>query len=333
MASLLLGIETCLYLSNRMQEYMKYLASLPATLARENFESCLVEFHALILGFLGTALRSFEKNSLGRGFEAFWRIEDVSNFDDKCYKMANRAEIEARNCDRDLNAVDRAAAHRHQDDLQKGLTQLENLRAMQDRLGNTTNKIDRKLDESRDDHLLRTIFNVGDAAYNSADTKRRHRTCLHETRVDVLGSIEQWALSGSLQYVYWLKGRAGTGKSTIALTIAEKLRQRGTMLGSFFFKRGGGDLARSRRMISTIAHQLAFQSPSLGRFICDALREDPNLGDSASLSDQYNKLLFHSLEKIRDQSAGKLTFVVVLDALDECDDADDVRLFLRLLSN
>jgi hypothetical protein len=57
-----------------------------------------------------------------------------------------------------------------------------------------------------------------------------------------------------------------------------------------------GDLARSRRMISTIAFQLAFQSRLLGSFVCDALREDPNLGDSASLSEQYHKLLLHPLQ-------------------------------------
>jgi hypothetical protein len=142
-----------------------------------------------------------------------------------------------------------------------------------------------------------------------------------------------WTTDNSSQYIFWLKGRAGTGKSTIALTVAQSLDERGVTLASFFFKRGGGDLARSRKMISTIAFQLAFQSSLLSGFICDALRKDPNLGASASLSEQYNKLLLHPLQKVQQSATGSLSFAVVLDALDECDDFDDVRLLLRLLGN
>jgi hypothetical protein len=142
-----------------------------------------------------------------------------------------------------------------------------------------------------------------------------------------------WTTGNSSQYIFWLKGRAGTGKSTIALTVAQSLDERGATFASFFFKRGGGDLARSRKMISTIALQLAFQSSLLSGFVCDALRKDPNLGGSASLSEQYHKLLLHPLQKVQQSATGSLSFVVVLDALDECDDFDDVRLLLRLLGN
>ena len=193
-------------------------------------------------------------------------------------------------------------------------------------------KIDRLSGKNQNEQLLRTISHVGDAAYTSYQNQR-HRPCLSETRTALLKDITTWATSNSNQYIYWLKGRAGTGKSTIALTIAQLLHQRRTILASFFFKRGGGDLARSRKMVSTIAFQLAFQSSLLGRFICDALREDPHLGDSASLSEQYHKLLLHPLQKIQKSAPGSCSFVAVLDALDECDDVDDVQLFLRLLGN
>jgi hypothetical protein len=142
-----------------------------------------------------------------------------------------------------------------------------------------------------------------------------------------------WTTGNSSQYIFWLKGRAGTGKSTIALTIAQSLNQQGALLASFFFKRGGGDLAHSRKAISTIVFQLAFQSSLLGSFVCEALREDPNLGASASLSEQYRKLLLQPLQRAQKSAAGSLSLVVVLDALDECDDFDDVHLLLRLLGN
>lgn len=86
-------------------------------------------------------------------------------------------------------------------------------------------------------------------------------------------------------------------------------------------------------MVSTIAFQLAIRSSLLGNFICEALQEDPNLGDSASLSQQFNKLLLHPLRMFQKSAAGPRSFVVVLDALDECDDFNDVRLLLRLLGD
>ena len=142
-----------------------------------------------------------------------------------------------------------------------------------------------------------------------------------------------WTTCNSNQYIFWLKGRAGTGKSTIALTVAQSAEQQSAILASFFFKRGGGDLARSRKVVSTIVFQLAIQSGLLGSFICDALREDPNLGDSASLSEQYHKLLLHPLQRVQNTASGSPLFLVVLDALDECDDFNDVRLLLRLIGN
>jgi hypothetical protein len=65
----------------------------------------LVEFHVLILRFLADAIRSYQKGSIARGYEAFWRIEDVSSFENECNKMASHVEIEASNCDRDLSAL------------------------------------------------------------------------------------------------------------------------------------------------------------------------------------------------------------------------------------
>lgn len=115
-----------------------------------------------------------------------------------------------------------------------------------------------------------------------------------------------WTTENSSQYIFWLKGGAGTGKSTIALTIAQSLNQQGALLASFSFKRGGGDLAHSRKVISTIVHQLAFQSGLLGGSVCEALREDPHLGESASLSEQYHRLLLHPLQRAQKSAAGSL---------------------------
>ena len=86
-------------------------------------------------------------------------------------------------------------------------------------------------------------------------------------------------------------------------------------------------------MISTLVFQLAIQSRSFGSFVCDALREHPSLGDSASLSKQFDELLLRPLQRIQNSATGVPSFVVVLDALDECDDFHDVRLLLGRLGD
>lgn len=146
--------------------------------------------------------------------------------------------------------------------------------------------------------LLDKILHIGDAAYDSYET-RRHRVCLTNTRVDLLREITDWATGNSSQYIFWLRGLAGTGKSTIALTIAKLLDRPGTVLASFFVKRDSSDLSRSQSMLGTIVYQLAFRSRLFGGFVCDALREYPGLGDAASLFQQYDKLLLRLLQRAR----------------------------------
>lgn len=66
----------------------------------------------------------------------------MSTFEDKCQKMASRAEIEASNCDQDLSAVDRATAQQHQKDLRQVLKQLEDMHLIQTGIDKLETKLD-----------------------------------------------------------------------------------------------------------------------------------------------------------------------------------------------
>src|SRR5271168_2218569 len=107
MAALITGLKTALYMINRLKTYMDYLWDLPETQTRANLETALTEFHALILQFLARAIQTYQKNSLTRAFDAFWKPEEVRGFEDKCDKIAARVEIEASNCDRTLSSRER----------------------------------------------------------------------------------------------------------------------------------------------------------------------------------------------------------------------------------
>ncbi len=64
------------------------------------------------------------------------------------------------------------------------------------------------------------------------------KTCAEGTREGVLLAIQNWATSEDegQEHIFCLNGLAGTGKSTIATTIAKWARdEEGILGGSFFF--------------------------------------------------------------------------------------------------
>jgi hypothetical protein len=91
-----------------------------------------------------------------------------------------------------------------------------------------------------DGSLLRLLPYAAQAVFNSSDTQH-DPLCLPDTRIDVLEQIRAWADGTNKKCIFWLNGFAGTGKSTIARTIARKYYDQNRLGGSFFFSRGGGD--------------------------------------------------------------------------------------------
>ena len=71
---------------------------------------------------------------------------------------------------------------------------------------------------------------------------------------------------------------AGTGKSTIARTVARIYHEQGSLGGNFFFSRGVGELDHATRFVSTVALQLADVSPPLRRHVCEAIDKHPGIG-------------------------------------------------------
>ena len=71
MAALLTGLETALYMSNRLQVYLGYFLRLPTSNAASNFEEVLIRFYATILDFLSRAIHTFQQSSATRAFKLF----------------------------------------------------------------------------------------------------------------------------------------------------------------------------------------------------------------------------------------------------------------------
>jgi len=171
------------------------------------------------------------------------------------------------------------------------------------------------------------------AAFNSFD-RRHDPLCLDNTRVDILENIRQWASRQDDKNIFWLNGLAGTGKSTISRTIAREFYDQKSLgvsrLGaSFFFSKGGGDVGHAGKFFTSLALQLAATSPSLKQHICEAIAEN-SLIANLTLRDQWRQLILQPLSKIKTFPHPSL--VIVVDALDECDDANDVRIIVQLFA-
>ncbi|KAL5365099.1 WD40 repeat-like protein [Aspergillus floccosus] len=153
--------------------------------------------------------------------------------------------------------------------------------------------------------------------------------CLQGTRAELLQKIMEWSNSPSQKFLFWLQGMAGTGKSTIARTVARSLKNTNRLGASFFFKRGEGNRGNAKKFFPTLTRQLMLWNPKLRPGVQRALDNDPDIG-SQSLWEQFDKLLLRPVLSL-DQSGKPKTAVVVIDALDECEHDKDIRNIIRLL--
>jgi NACHT domain len=130
--------------------------------------------------------------------------------------------------------------------------------------------------------------------------------------------------------IFWLNGLAGTGKSTIARTVARRFFEQKRLGASFLFSKGGGDVGNAGKFFTSLAVQLAYAVPPLQTHIRDAVRERSNVA-SLSLTDQWCQLILSPFSKLQNNNS-QSSYIIIVDALDECEDDNNVRIILRLLA-
>lgn len=102
----------------------------------------------------------------------------------------------------------------------------------------------------------------------------------------------------------------------------------GHLCASFFFKRGEGDRGSSAKLFTTIAAQLATKKPAIAPYIKNAIDADPAIG----LKEQFDKLILQPLSTVSANAGKAESLVIVIDALDECDLEDEVKLIIHNFS-
>jgi NACHT domain len=165
------------------------------------------------------------------------------------------------------------------------------------------------------------------AAFDSKNNK--HDQCLKGTRTRLLKEIEDWSKEANAKNIFWLKGVAGTGKSTIARTVAYKFAEQNSLGASFFFLRGKEDRGNARLFVTTLARQLSEQQPTLRQYIRQAMVDRSTIADK-DLNEQWTHLIIGPLSQVKGGVPPILIFVI--DALDECGDKTDIRNILHLVT-
>jgi hypothetical protein len=149
------------------------------------------------------------------------------------------------------------------------------------------------------------------------------------TRQEVIGRITEWIDGPSDQPICWLYGAAGSGKSAISKTVAGRCAGMNRLGASFFFLRGAGRRSKITNFIPTLAYHLAFSVPATKSYIESVLRSDHHI-THRSLERQFQKLI---IEPVRSVDPRIPTTVIVIDALDECDDKQMIADFIEIVAH
>ncbi|CAE7099926.1 unnamed protein product [Rhizoctonia solani] len=167
------------------------------------------------------------------------------------------------------------------------------------------------------------------ARYDSAlSIEVSRRSCTENTRTEILGNLMKWSEDEHAANIYWMNGMAGTGKTTIAYSACTVLEARKQLAASFFCTRTSAQCRDAKRIVPTIAYQLARRSTPFRSALCKVLEEDTDVG-TGMISAQFEQLLRAPLMEAQKNMPNNL--VVVIDALDECSDPYIVELFLGIL--
>ncbi|KAI2864327.1 hypothetical protein CBS147321_4040 [Aspergillus niger] len=211
------------------------------------------------------------------------------------------------------------------DDIQKILKELENSqRVVMDSLS----VIKENVEETKQIELLKLLPLVGEATFGSLADQNKPE-CLEGTQTKILREIQTWIESPDDSQIFWLRGMAGTGKSTISRTLAAACQQGKSLIpngpplpvnvclgASFFFDRTKPGRNSVEKLFPSISNKLAYSFPDSRDKICQAILDNQSIGNQ-NLHNQWSKLISEPLLTLDKELLLPVTLVLVLDALDE----------------
>jgi len=131
----------------------------------------------------------------------------------------------------------------------------------------------------------------------------------------LLEEIEDWMTDDGRRSIFVLYGVAGIGKSTVSKTVAERADELYVLGASFFFSRDEESRKTAKSFFPTLAYQLACYDEEFAWHVNQALEHDPGAA-GRDLRTQFRALVVKPLQLI----VGRKLTLIVIDALDECDE-------------
>ncbi|KAJ7611212.1 hypothetical protein FB45DRAFT_1065901 [Roridomyces roridus] len=156
-------------------------------------------------------------------------------------------------------------------------------------------------------------------------------TCLPGTRQKLLDEIAEWiTVPSATGNVLWLSGVAGCGKSTISTTISERFRALDRLGAFLFFQRGNSAHSDPAAVVRTLAYSLGLFDARFAAAITAAINRDAGIVN-APIRTQFAELLLAPLQSVEQYMDGPI--LIIIDALDECGDAESRGALLSLLAD
>ncbi|KIL62606.1 hypothetical protein M378DRAFT_25473 [Amanita muscaria Koide BX008] len=181
------------------------------------------------------------------------------------------------------------------------------------------------IDDNLKKHVLtQSIISLprAEAVFNDYQTKKKSGPCFEGTRVALLREMADWVTGSDESRMYVLSGLAGIGKSTVAYTIASRAADLNLLGASYFFSRDEADRNNAKKFFTTIAYQLCVYNETFAKAIGDVLKTER--GSAATTKDPQDQLKALILDPLRNIVRSRARpILVVVDALDECDEDDE----------
>ncbi|PPQ93483.1 hypothetical protein CVT25_008477, partial [Psilocybe cyanescens] len=182
------------------------------------------------------------------------------------------------------------------------------------------------LDNIAEDLDLNSMPYAGGAGL---DTRK---ICLDGTREAILDEITAWIndTEKNTARIYWLHGNAGTGKSSIAHTIANRFKELRRLGSCYCFDRNEMAQERHKKIFTTISRDIAEHDKEIRRELTAAVYRDTSLKNTSDILQQWKELILKPARAFIDAMTGPI--VIVIDALDESGGSDSRQHLLRILA-
>ncbi|OJJ38175.1 hypothetical protein ASPWEDRAFT_312432 [Aspergillus wentii DTO 134E9] len=309
MEALLRGLDRITYILLRCQLYEAFL--LHENRATHNLQLALIDMYALILSFLAKATRVYERNHAQRALAAFWTTSDILHFERECQDLERRAESEAQNCERYLNAAERVKASKAREYLSQ-LPKMENLQG----LITQVDDIWSTLQKQETNEILQWLSKIPYQDHHK--TACEGRTAGTGEWIFENESYSLWQRSCQSE-IFWLHGIPGAGKTKLTSRVVDrwlKTQTHDNAVAYFYCNYKQESRRDPQKILQSLVKQIAKcpQRDSIHQNTVDVYRRNQNIGGgSAELS------FAESEDMLCELAQGYSQVTLILDALDECD--------------